>query len=74
MEKRMIERYRERNDIIKTIISLEKELEDIKDSKGLNNIIKKGIIKRIELLTIRKDIIMNGIIRESLDRKKDLYS
>jgi hypothetical protein len=77
MEKMQLERYKERNEIIKEIIKLKEDIKKIESKKiikELEKLILKGLNKRVEILSLRKDILINGIIKESLERKKEKYN
>ena len=74
MGKNQLKNYKERNELVKGIRELEKEIEILENKnelKEMEKLILKGLKKRVELLTIRENILMNGIIKESLERKKD---
>jgi hypothetical protein len=77
MEIMQLERYKERNEIIKELEKLKediKKIESKKEIKELEKLILKGLNKRVEILSLRKDILINGIIKESLERKKEKYN
>ena len=74
MLENQLKNYKERNELVKGIRELEKEIEILENKnelKEMEKLILKGLKKRVELFTIRENILMNGIIRESLERKKD---
>ena len=74
MGKNQLKNYKERNELVKGIRELEKEIEILENKnelKEMEKLILKGLKKRVELFTIRENILMNGIIKESLERKKD---